>query len=135
MSNINHKDATSSIDWADPGAAVQIVTAASRKDKNISILVNEKSQVNAWSSVLKGKQDTVDLKKVAEILDKAAVSGGPGRGAQHAAAVDPVTIMVIVALTGLLTYTIRKNYAIQASLTNSVWTFNLNLTPSSSSAR
>src|SRR5438270_8181578 len=116
MSKLNHKEATSSIDWADPAAAVQIVTAASKQEKAITILVNEKLQASVWKSVLKGNQDTVDLKKVAEIFDKAVSSSRQSSQAtKQAEAADPVTIMVIVALTGLFGYMIRKNYAIQAN--------------------
>lgn len=137
MAKLNQKaDASSSIDWADPGAAVQIVTAATKQEKVITILVNEKYQVLAWNSVLKGKQDVIDLRKVASIFDKAVASAAPaGQQARQAEAVDPVTVMVIVALTGLLGYTIRKNYAIQATASANGWTFTLNLTPSSASAR
>jgi Ni,Fe-hydrogenase I cytochrome b subunit len=135
MPKLNHQvDAPSSIDWADKGAAVQIVTAANKQEKAIKILVNEKFQVKSWSSVLKDKQK-VDLKTVASILDKAVASSAPAQE-QQTVAVDPISVMVIVALTGLLTYTIKKNYGIQANFTSATgWTFTLNLTPSSSAAR
>lgn len=138
MPKLNHQvDASSSIDWADKGAAVQIVTAANKQEKVITILVNEKFQVKAWNSVLSAPKDKVDLKKCAVILDKAVASGAPvSQQARQTEAVDPISVMVIVALTGLLTYTIRKNYAIQATFTSATgWTFTLNLTPSSSAAR
>lgn len=135
MPQLNHKtDASSSIDWADPAAAIQIATAATKQESSMTILVNEKYQVKAWSSVLKGTQDVVDLTKVASILDRAvASSAAQSQQARQTDATEPTTVMVIVALTGLFAYLIRKNYAINATATGNSWSFTLNLTPSSSS--